>query len=278
MKVHGVFVVLPIIILAACNLPRQGPEPTINPDLVATIVEATLAGFASPTVNGTATVPSIPSSTAMPTSQPTRTPTLSKASGKVCFPKSGRIDLRGFFQEINRGTVTELAIPAGSNDYEITLDPGKYIAYVWLQDFSKSGMYSTSNVPTPFDVVAGQTTPAIDLCDWSHGPFDVPYPPGYQPQQTTGTVSGEIAYPYGAIPQLTIVAFSKTTSYWYWVGTGSGQSFYSIGDLPAGDYQVVAYDGSGHSGGSNMISVKAGQTTAANINDWGGSFPANPVK
>jgi hypothetical protein len=277
MKARGIILVLPIIFLTACNLPRRGSEPTINPDLVATIVEATLADFASPTLNATAN-PELIISPSQSIPQPSQTPSLSKVTGKVCFPRSGRTDLRGIFQEINRGTVTELAIPASVNDYEITLDPGKYIAYVWLNDFSKSGMYSTSNIPTPFDVVAGQTTSGIDLCDWSHGPFDVPYPPGYQPQQITGIVSGDIIYLFGEIPQLTIVAFSKTTPYWYWVGTGPGQSFYSIGDLPPGDYRIVAYDGSGHSGGSNMISVKAGQTTAAAINDWGGSFPANPVK
>jgi hypothetical protein len=277
MKVlRGIFLALPIIILSACNLPQGNPEPTFNPDLVATMVEETLAGFSSPTVHVSATPPVSPSST--PTLRPTQTPSLSKASGKVCFPSSGRTDLRGFFQETNRGTVMELPIPAGANDYEIVLVPGIYIAYVWLPDFSKSGMYSTGQVPTPFEVVAGQTTVGIDLCDWSHGPFDVPYPPGYQPQQTTGTLSGDIIYPYGAIPQLTVVAFSKTTPYWYWVGTGSGQSYYSISSLPPGNYQVVAYDVAGHAGGSNVMSVKAGQTTTANITDWSGSFPSNPVK
>jgi len=276
MKVfRGIFVTLPIIILAACNLPRGGPEPALNPDLVATMVEETLAGFSSPTVNVTVTAPVIPSSP--PISQPTQTPSLGKASGKVCFPSSGRTDLRGFFQETTRGTLSELAIPDSANDYEIALDPGNYIAYAWLPDFSKSGMYSSGSGPTPFDVVSSQTTIDINLCDWSHGPFDVPYPPGYPAQQTTGTVTGDITYPYGAIPKLTIVAFSKTTPYWYWVGIGSGQSAYSINSLPPGDYLIVAYDGSGHSGGSNVVSVKAGQTTTANVANWGGSFPSNPI-
>jgi hypothetical protein len=276
MKVRRIYLVLPIIILTACNLPRQGPEATLNPDLVATMVEETLAGFASPVVRITATVSVLPSST--PFLRPTQTPSVSKASGKVCFPNSGRTDLKGFFQNTILGTVTELAIPANANDYEIVLDPGNYIAYVWLPDFSKSGMYSTGNVPTPFDVTAGQTATGIDLCDWSHGPFDVPYPPGYQPQQTTGTITGEITYPYGGIPQLTVVAFNKTTHYWYWVGTGTGESSYSISSLPPGNYQVVAYDGSGHSGGSNVVSVKAGETVSATISDWAGPFPSNPVK
>ena len=248
----------------------------MDPGRIATMVQQTLVGFASPSAKSTLSAPVLPSST--PTLQITQTPSLNKVTGKVCFPSSGRTDLRGFFQETTKGTAAELAIPASANDYEIVLDPGNYIAYAWLPDFSKSGMYSTGTTPTPFEVVQGETTKGINLCDWSHGPFDVPYPPGYQAQQTTGTVSGDITYPYGAIPQLTIVAFSKTTPYWYWVGTGSGQSFYSITGLPPGNYQVVTYDGAGHSGGSPLVSVTAGQTATANITDWGGSFPANPVK
>jgi hypothetical protein len=240
------------------------------------MVEETLAGFTTPTVEFSSTTLPTPTVTSLP--QPTITPLISKVSGKVCFPSSGRTDLQGFFQEIIRGTVTELAIPASANDYEVALDPGTYIAYAWLPDFSNSGMYSTGSVPTPFEVTAGQTTIEINLCDWSHGPFDIPYPPGYEPQQTTGSISGSVTYPYGAIPQLTLVAFSKSTPYWYWIGTASGQGYFSITNLPPGKYRVVAYDASGHTGGSEVVTVIAGQSTTANVSDWGGSFPDNPVK
>lgn len=268
--------ILSVMLLAACNLPQGTAEPTFDPNRVATMVEETLAGFSTPT--GQFNLPSGTPDNSAPTVEASPTAVASKATGKVCYPKTGRSDLRAFFQEITRGTVSELAINASSNDYEIVLDPGNYIAYVWLPDFSFGGMYSTGTTPSPFAVFAGETTYGIDLCDWSHGPFDVPYPPGYEPQQTTGSITGSITYPFGDIPVLTLVAFSKSTPYWYWVGTRAGQSTFLIGNLPPGDYQVVAYDGSGRSGGSAVVTVKAGDSVTANVNDWSGSFPSNPVK
>jgi hypothetical protein len=267
---------LPVILLVACNLPQGTAEPTLDPNLVATMVEETLAGFITPTsqVIPATEAPENPT----PTVESSPTAVVSKVTGKVCFPKTGRSDLRAFFQEVTKGTVTELAISAVSNDYIVTLDPGNYIAYVWLPDFSFGGMYSTGSVPSPFAVFAGETTNGIDLCDWNHGPFDVPYPPGYEPQQTTGSITGSISYPYGDIPVMTLVAFSKSTPYWYWVGTGSGQSYFTIANLPPGKYQVVAYDGSGRAGGSDVVTVKAGDSVQANVTDWTGSFPENPVK
>jgi hypothetical protein len=269
-------ILLPVIFLAACNLPQATAEPTFDPNRVATMVEETLAGFSTPTSQANPATPTPDNST--PTVESSPTAVVSKVTGKVCFPKTGRSDLRAFFQEVTKGTVAELAIGAASNDYEMTLDPGNYIAYVWLPDFSFGGMYSTGTTPSPFAVFPGETTSGIDLCDWNHGPFDVPYPPGYEPQQTTGSITGSISYPYGDIPVLTLVAYSKSTPYWYWVGTGAGQSYFTIASLPPGNYQVVAYDGSGRAGGSAVVTVKAGDSVTANVTDWTGSFPANPVK
>jgi Polysaccharide lyase family 4, domain II len=268
--------VLPVLVLAACNLPRGTAEPTFDPNLVATMVEETLQGFPTPTNRVKPATATFDNST--PTVKPSPTAVVSKVTGKVCFPKTGRSDLRAFFQEVTKGTVSELAISAASNDYEVTLDPGNYIAYVWLPDFSFGGMYSTSTTPSPFAVFPGETTNGIDLCDWSHGPFDVPYPPGTEPQQTTGSITGSVSYPYGDIPVLTLVAFSKSTPYWYWVGTAAGQRYFTMVNLPPGKYQVVAYDGSGRAGGSDVVTVTAGDSAQADVTDWNGSFPANPVK
>jgi hypothetical protein len=267
---------LVLILLAACNLPQGTTEPPLDPDRVATMVEETLAAFSTPTgspVRATATL-----AAATPSVEPSPTAIASKVTGRVCFPKSSRTDMRAFFQEIDKGTVAELAINAASDTYEITLDPGNYIAYVWLQDFSLGGMYSTGETPSPFSVFPGETTAGIDLCGWNHGPFDVPYPPGYGLQQTTGSIKGSITYPYGSIPVLTLVAFSKTTPYWYWIGTGAGQNYFTFTSLPPGKYQVVAYDRSGHAGGSAVVEVKAGESVSADVADWSGSFPANPVR
>jgi hypothetical protein len=268
--------VLPALVLASCNLPRGTAEPTFDPNLVATMVEETLQGFPTPTGSIAPTASFQPVLTS--TIQASPTAVVSKVTGKVCFPKTGRTDLLAFFQETTRGTVSELTINAASNEFEMPLDPGNYIAYVWLQDFSFGGMYSNGSTPTVFAVFPGETTKGIDLCDWTHGPFDVPYPPGYEPQQTTGSITGSVSYPYGNIPGLTLVAFSKSTPYWYWVGTAAGQSYFTITNLPPGKYQVVAYDGSGRAGGSAVVAVSAGDSAQANVTDWSGSFPANPVK
>ena len=268
--------VLLVILLAACNLPVGTPEPTLDPNIVATMVEETLAGFTTPTMETTPTSTDTPEPTS--TAELSPTPVVSKATGKVCFPKSGRTEMRAFFQETTRGTLSELAITASDNTYEIPLDPGNYIAYVWLPDFSFGGMYSDGTSPKVFSVFPGETTTRIDLCDWTHGPFDVPYPPGYEPQQTTGSITGSIPYPYGSIPPLTVVAFSKSTPYWYWLGTATGQNYYTINNLPPGKYQVVAYDKSGHAGGSGVVTVSAGESVSADVTDWTGSYPSNPLK
>ena len=178
----------------------------------------------------------------------------------------------------------------------MTLTPGAYIAYAWLPDFSLGGLYSnavpcgmksscTDHAARPFTVKAGAITKDIDICDWYTGPFAIPYPPGQQPTATVGTLDGTISYPSGTPPALKVVAFNVKTNYWYWVGTVSGSTYFSIPDLPPGTYHVVAYAANGQAGGyadaSHQlidITVKSGQTASVEINDWEGSYPANPVK
>src|SRR5512139_1654933 len=112
-------ILLSVTLLAACNLPQPTAEPTFDPNLVATMVEETLAGFSTPTSRSitTTTTPEV----STPTVEPSPTAVVSKVAGKVCFPKTGRSDLRAFFQEVTKGTVSELAISAASNVYEIAL-------------------------------------------------------------------------------------------------------------------------------------------------------------
>jgi hypothetical protein len=273
-RLFGISILVSILLLASCNIPVNQPEPTADSALVATMAGETLSVLATRTPLSTFT-PALPTDTSIPPASPM--PTTGKAAGKVCYPPKQNTEMRAFFQETSSGKVNEMAIAANVSSYEVVLDPGTYTAYVWLNDFSRGGLYSDGKSPLPFSIVAGQTATGIDLCDWTVGPFDVPYPPGYDPKQTTGSISGSISYSYGDIPQLTVVAFNQSNGYWYWVGTASGQNYYNFDALPPGKYQVVAYDGS-HAGGSEVVTVAAGQTATANVTDWGGSFPANPVK
>lgn len=279
---RSLLTILLSVIFSACNLPSSA-TPTLSADAVATVVAATMQArtpSASPTV--------IPTLAATPTLASTATLTATQVSGKVCYPGGIATDLKAYFQNTITNQAVELPIAAGSAQYSVELTPATYIAYAWVTDFSIGGSYSACGqtsgcgdaTPKSFTVAPGQQVTGIDLCDWSHGPFDVPYPPGFQPTARLGIVAGSISgYPYGNLPQLTVVAFSQDTPYWYWAGTAAGQAFYAITDLPPGDYQIVAYDDAGHAGGSPVIvTVIAGQTTTADISDWNGSYPANPLE
>ena len=127
------------------------------------------------------------------------------------------------------------------------------------------------------DLAGGQKLTGVDFCDYTQGPFAVPYPPGFSASKAYGSISGNISG-YPGSGRLTVVAFNQGTGYWFYVILVAGQGGYSISDLPAGRYQVVAYDGAGNAGGTGpTISVVAGQNTSADITDWSSTFPDNPV-
>lgn len=272
---------LAALILAGCALGPQ-PSPTPTHDLVGTMVAATMAAVPSPT-------PPPPSSTPVAATIVVASPTpgTGKVAGKVCYP-SGASAMTAYFENMASHATTELPLSGGQVSYSIDLPPATYTAYAWLNDFSQGGSYSECGAaagcsdakPLPFEVSAGGSLTGIDLCDWSHGPFDIPYPPGHSVQSSTGDLSGSIShYPNGNLPVLTVVAFNQGTGYWYYVRTAAGQASYAIMDiLPPGSYQVVAYDNNGHAGGSGIVSVTAGEMTTANISDWGGGYPENPVE
>jgi hypothetical protein len=281
--VRGLFAVLLLVIFSACGLPLSATS-TLNADAVASVVAGTMQALtpsASPTV--------ILTLAATPTVASTATLTATQVSGKVCYPGGIATDLKAYFQNTTTNQAVELPIAVGAAQYSVELTPATYIAYAWVTDFSTGGSYSACGqtsgcsdaTPKSFTVAAEQTVTGIDLCDWSHGPFDVPYPPGFQPMAKLGIVAGSISgYPYGNLPQLAVVAFSQDAPYyWYWAGTIAGQVYYTVRDLPPGDYQIVAYDDANHAGGSPaIVTVTAGQTTTADISDWASSWPANPLK
>jgi hypothetical protein len=269
-----------VILLCGCNSGAAEATATAQVDLVGTLVASTLEAVPSPT-----TVPPTPTLIVASTSAASPTPGEGSVSGKVCYP-SGSSSMTAYFEDSASHIVTALDISGGQPTYTVDLIPATYTAYAWLNDFSQGGSYSKCGAsagcndatPLGFQVSAGQALTGIDLCDWSHGPFDIPYPPGHPAQSVTGIISGSVSnYPYGSLPRLTIVAFNQANGYWYWIGTASGQSNYTIADLPPGTYQVVAYDSDNHAGGSPVVAVTTGNTTTATISDWGGSYPENPV-
>jgi len=288
-----------VLITTGCNFPGQTPTQS-SEEVMATMVASTLQAMTK-TIEITGSAVGTPTtgldlpvaaSTTPDNLAPTLTPASSKAkvAGLVCYIEVSSTSMVVFFQNTANNKIIELPVSVSNYQapYSIELEPGTYTAYAWTLDYSIGGTYSacgatsgcSDSTPKPFTVNAGQTLEKIDICDWSHGPFDVPYPPGFQPESKFGVISGGVYdYPYGNLPQLTIVAFNKDTGYWYWVGTAAGQSYFTMNDIPAGTYQVVAYDGSGHAGGTSVaIEVKGGLTANADLNNWAGSFPSNPLK
>lgn len=299
-------------LLTGCNLPRHTATPPAAESTLQTLVaiqltQASLQNTETPAPSATqpqksTQIAASPSASAIPTATATVTPTRQgdNVQGKVCYPSEGIPAMTAYFEETKTHAVVELPIAAGQDHYAILLPPGTYLAYAWLPDFSYGGLYSQAvacgmkttckdHQPLPFEVKAGETLEHIDLCDWYAGPFNVPYPPGKEPTQVTGGISGALNYPGGGPPELHVVAFNLNTHNWYYVNTNPGTNSYRIDQLPPGNYQVVGYDPDGNAGGYAdagheliEVTVKAGEvTTGIDLNDWHappGAFPPDPTR
>lgn len=254
---------LTVLLLVACNLPRRD-SPAQN-DLAGTLVAATLQAM---TQQPTSAIP--------PTDTPTLTPTAApaKVSGKVCYHDSGMIELTLYFQNTADSKLWTQSVSRPSDIYSIDLPAGTYQVYGWPPDYTVGVL--VKGKPT-IAVGAAQELAGVDFCDYAQGPFAVPYPPGFSPSTARGSISGNI-YGYPGSDKLTVVAFNKNTGYWYYVILLYNQYNFSITDLPAGRYQVVAYGDNGIAGGTQpTIYVIGGQNTLADITDWSSNYPANPV-
>ncbi len=273
MKLARFFLPLWILVLAACNLPARQPSQD-NQTLLATTVALTLQAM-TPQASPTA----VPTIVATPTAVPvTVTPTTSQmnVSGKVCYHHSNVTQLTLYFQDTATNKVVQISVARPQADYQLQLSPGTYSVYGWPPDYSEGVLY---NGGSTISVAAGQVLTHVDFCNYSHGPFDVPYPPDYSPKTMTGSVSGSILnYPGDSNAQLTVVAFNHVTGYWYYSILKPGVRTYSIDGLPPGAYQVVAYDKGDKRGGAFTAVVTAGQDTNADVTDWTQNYAPNPLK
>jgi len=105
-------------------------------------------------------------------------------------------------------------------------------------------------------------------------PTDTPLP---KPGSIAGAITG---YPFGNLPSLAIVAFGQERPYNHsYLITNPGDSSYSMSTiyLIPGQFQVVAYDSSNHSGGcAALITVISEQTVTCDITNWGAGYPPKP--
>jgi hypothetical protein len=309
-------------LLVACSQDANPASPTATLFNLDTVVAATLTAFVPP---ATATpVPeqiNTPASTAAPqvntptdtaapqeptatltptdTTVPLPSPTAPTASisGKVCYRSRDIPAMTAYFEDKNAKVLVELPVSVNQTTYTVQLQPGSYIAYAWLTDFSLGGLYSQAvpcgmkssckdHNPVPLTVKAGDVIKDVDLCDWYA--FAVPEPPNKPVSQVRGEIIGKVLYPTKPFPALHVVALNQTSGYWYYVVPNSSSGAYTIPDLPPGPYQIVAYTENGKAGGYAdgshgliTVTVKAGETTTADINDWSapaGTFPADPSK
>jgi len=285
--------------LSACNAPTPVTTPT--PEVPTEVPPSPTAPPAEPTE------PPEPSPTAAPTEVPTPEPPTPTATstlpaenvtGRVCYPGGAGPQMTLYFQEQESKQVTELPLAAGRTNYAIRLPPGEYIAYAWLDDFSRGGLYSKVVIcegencfdhnPVTFQVTEAQVVEGIDICDW-FAPLTVPYPPGVDPDALTGDITGRILYPGGRAPELKIVAYNRGTGTWQYYLFNEGSSSYNLPNLLPGVYVIVAYTDDGEAGGhANAehvlieVRVRPGQRTeGVDINDWKapkGAFPSDPTK
>lgn len=130
---------------------------------------------------------------------------------------------------------------------------------------------------TPTVAPSPDSTPTIGLT----ATLTLTLPPSATPIPKPGSIAGAISgYPYGSLPSLAIVAFGQDPPYYYsYMITNPGSSSYSMSSsyLIPGQFQVVAYDASGHSGGCpSLVTVISEQTVTCDITNWGGGYPPKP--
>lgn len=265
-----------VILLSACNFPGEKPATNPDQDLVGTVVAATFQAMtqvktpqASPLAE-TAT----PAPPPVETITPTPTVAAAKVSGKVCYHDKSILALTIYFQDTgDEKKLWSQTVSRPAETYSIELPPGKYRVYAWAPDYTIGAL--AKDRPT-IDVALGTSITGLDLCDYSQGPFAVPYPPGFSPSKERGSISG-VVFGYQGSERLTVVSFNQTTGYWYYTVLLPGQTEYEIKDLPAGRYRVVAYGEAGAAAGADDVYVVAGKNTVADVSNWDGSYPSNPV-
>jgi hypothetical protein len=260
-------------------------------------------------------------------STPTPTPvTPGSISGTLSYPSSFIPPLRVVAFNVDGTLYRYVDTQQNQGAYQITgLAPGKYHVVAYVTGGGLAGGYTqmvpcglsvncTDHTLIDVQVNAGQDTPNINPGDWYADAGSFPPMPGQgliQPTATlegapgltgNGGLSGEIQYPAGGVPAMTIVAFlvgGGPQDYFY-IQTTPNQSTYEM-SLPPGQYYVVAYSSGPNSiaGGytqavlcgltvdctdHSLVAVSVASTVVlnsdVNLADWfapAGTFPPNPV-
>lgn len=109
----------------------------------------------------------------------------------------------------------------------------------------------------PVTVASGETVSGIDPADWYLAPGEDAGWPDDPVADGTGGIGGELGYPSEFIPAMRVVAFDVYSDAFYYVDTEENQGAYSMGEIPPGIYNVVAFirEETPHMGGgySNFV-------------------------
>ncbi|MBN2554772.1 MAG: CSLREA domain-containing protein [Anaerolineales bacterium] len=116
-------------------------------------------------------------------------PLTGSVSGALCYPSEGIPPLTLYFADTTSTQVYDFDHPDGTAFFSIDLAPSTYVAYAYATGTSIGGSYSqavlcgltvncTDHTLIPFQVLAGETTTDIDICDYYGDPGDIPEAPG----------------------------------------------------------------------------------------------------
>ena len=187
----------------------------------------------------------------------------------LCFPSEMIPPMTVYLENVNTQEVTVVPTVENQPPMILAVPEGTYVAYAWLPDFVYGGTYSqavpcglrvacTDHSLIEFQVVAGQTTNGVEVCDWYGSASDIPFPPGVDLLLYFGSISGNLGYPSEYIPAMTVVATNTVTQQYYYVDTAQDENTYIIEALPPGEYTVVAYPNGDEEGGGYSQSVPCG--------------------
>lgn len=176
---------------------------------------------------------------------------------------------------------------AEGGSYELDVLPGTYVVTAYVLDPQSLGAppglgaaYSKAVLCglevgcddhglVPVTVASGETVTGIDPADWYLPPGEEAGWPDDPVDDATGGISGGLGYPSEFIPAMRVIAFDVYSDAFYYVDTEENQSEFSMGEIPPGTYNVVAFirEDPSHMGGGYSNFVTCGLT--ADCDDHG---------
>ncbi len=120
---------------------------------------------------------------------------MGEVMGRICYPSEFIPPMTFYFEDVDTSLVSQFDHSDGSDSYGVNLFPGTYVAYAYRTGTNIGGSYSEAvlcglsvncidHTLIEFDVLAGQTTMDIDICDYYGDPGDIPVPLGLPPTDT----------------------------------------------------------------------------------------------